>query len=79
MQRISQMRAHPPSRIVILSGRKHPMCEPPSQNKWGLSRRISCHTYETIHSPLIKGMTGDWETLQAFPAWGRLRYENPLF
>ena len=31
----------------------------PSQNKWGLSRRISCHTCETIHSPLIKGMTGD--------------------
>ena len=43
----------------------------PSQNKWGLSRRISCHTCETIHSPLIKGMTGDWETLQAFSAWGR--------
>ena len=69
------MRALPPSRIVILSGRKRSMCEKPQpeqvQNKWGLSRRISCHTCETIHSPLIKGMTGDWETLQAFPAWGR--------
>ena len=65
------MRAHPPPRIVILRGRKRSMCEKTSQNKWGLSRRISCHTCETIHSPLIKGMTGDWETLQAFPAWGR--------
>ena len=43
----------------------------PSQNKLRLSRRISYHACETIHSPLIKGMTGDWETLQAFPAWGR--------
>ena len=34
----------------------------PSQNKWGLSQRISCHTCETIHSPLIKGMTGDLNT-----------------
>ena len=63
MQRISQMRALPPSRIVILSGRKRSMCENPSQNKWGLSRRISCYICETIHSLLIKGMTGDWETL----------------
>ena len=65
------MRALPPSRIVILSGRKRSMCEKPQPEQVGTEPKDLIHTCETIHSPLIKGMTGDWETLQAFPAWGR--------
>ena len=61
------MRALPPSRIVILSGRKRSMCEKPQPEQV----RTEPKDLMTIHSPLIKGMTGDWETLQAFPAWGR--------
>ena len=43
------------------------MCEKPQPEQVGTEPKDLIYTCETIHSPLIKGMTGDWETLLAFP------------